>query len=115
MEIQCLNSYSLVIREVDILRILQMHSNYIEYKLVKKEISSAEESDEKKQRFEELVVLLTSIEKGDDFKTAIKAIDEVKSTLEKLKINRILIYPYAHLSNNLTAPQEALKILKKME
>ncbi|MCJ7699348.1 threonine--tRNA ligase, partial [Candidatus Bathyarchaeota archaeon] len=33
----------------------------------------------------------------------------------KLKINRILIYPYAHLSSNLARPADALEIVKAME
>jgi threonyl-tRNA synthetase len=44
-----------------------------------------------------------------------KAIDEVQAFLEKLGINRILIYPYAHLSSRLAKPSEALKIVKSME
>ena len=32
-----------------------------------------------------------------------------------MNVNKILIYPYAHLSNNLAKPANALKILKKMK
>ena len=35
--------------------------------------------------------------------------------LGKQKTNRILIYPFAHLSSNLSQPSEALKIIKDME
>jgi threonyl-tRNA synthetase len=38
-----------------------------------------------------------------------------KASLDKLKVNRILIYPYAHLSNTLAKPVEALKVIKVME
>jgi len=96
------------------LRILQLHSNFIEYQPVEKEIASAEKSEKKRRRLEELVVLFTCVEKGDDEKTAIRAIDEVKQFLEKLKVNRVIIYPYAHLSTNLASPSDALGILKSM-
>ncbi|MEM2255130.1 MAG: threonine--tRNA ligase, partial [Candidatus Bathyarchaeia archaeon] len=97
------------------MRILQLHSNYIEYKPIQKEITLAEEADSETKRLEEVVVLFTAVEEGDDETVARKAIDEVKAFLEKLKANRILIYPYAHLSSNLAKPSEALKVIKAME
>ena len=97
------------------MRILQLHSNYIEYKPIQKEIAIAEETDKETRRLEEIVVLFTAVEEGDDETVARKAIEEVKSFLEKLKANRILIYPYAHLSSNLAKPSEALKVVRAME
>jgi len=97
------------------MRILQLHSNYIEYKPIQKEIAIAEKADKEAKRLEEIVVLFTAIEEGDDEAVAKKAIEEVKSFLKKLKVNRILIYPYAHLSSNLAKPSEALKVVKAME
>jgi len=97
------------------MRILQLHSNFIEYKPVQKEIAMAEEAEKKEVRLEEIVVLFTAVEEGDETSVAKKAIDEVQAFLQKLKVNRILIYPYAHLSSNLAKPAEALKIVKTME
>ncbi|MDI6807006.1 MAG: threonine--tRNA ligase [Candidatus Aenigmarchaeota archaeon] len=97
------------------MRILQLHSDFIEYKPIKKEIAIAEECEKKKNRLDEVVVLFTAVEKGDDEQVARMAIDEVKSSLKKIKANRILIYPYAHLSNNLARPVDALKVVKEME
>ncbi len=97
------------------MRILQLHSNFIEYKPVKKEAAIAEECEKKKHRLEELIVLFTCVEQGDDETVAKKAIEEIKSSLEKLKVNRILIYPYAHLSNTLANPITALRIVKAMD
>jgi threonyl-tRNA synthetase len=97
------------------LRILQLHSNFIVYKPVEKEIAQAEETEKKEKRLDELIVLFTAVEEGDNSAVAQKAIDEVQAFLEKLGINRILIYPYAHLSSRLAKPSEALKIVKSME
>jgi threonyl-tRNA synthetase len=97
------------------LRILQLHSNFIEYKPIKEEVLIAEKCDRKEQRLEELAVLFTCVEKGDDEDVARRAAEEVKSSLEKLKVNRILIYPYAHLSNKLAKPAHALQVIKAME
>lgn len=97
------------------MRILQLHSNFIVYKPVQKEISMAEEAEKKEVRLEDILVLFTAVEDGDDKKVAEKAIEEVHTFLEKLKVNRILIYPYAHLSGDLAKPAEALNVVKAME
>jgi threonyl-tRNA synthetase len=82
---------------------------------VEKEISIAEKCDRKSKRLEELVVLFTCVEKGDTPQVAHKAVDGIKEYLETIKGCRVLIYPYAHLSNNLANPADALNILKEME
>lgn len=92
-----------------------MHSDFIEYEPVKKEIKQAEEAEKKKNRLEEIVVLFTAVEEDDNEATAKKAIDEVKEFIKNLKVNKILIYPYAHLSSNLAKPGTALKVIKEME
>ncbi len=97
------------------MRILQLHSNFIEYRPMKREIKLAEECDEEKRRLEELAVLFTCVEEGDNEAVAEKAVKEIKSSLEKLKVNKILIYPYAHLSSNLAKPSNALSVIKAIE
>jgi len=97
------------------LRILQLHSNFIEYDVVEKEIALAEEPEKKHDRVEEVAVLFTAIEEGDDVNVARNAMESTKCSLDNLKVNRVLIYPYAHLSNNLAKPADALKILNKMK
>lgn len=97
------------------MRILQLHSNFIEYTPIKKEVASAEEAEKKTNRLEDLVVLFTCVEQGDTEAVAKQAVVQVKETLEKLKAKRILIYPYAHLSSSLAKPPTALRILKAME
>jgi threonyl-tRNA synthetase len=97
------------------MRILQMHSDWIEYEPIKKEISAAEEAEKKKYRLEEVLVLFVSVEEGDNEKLAAEAIDEISKFLKNVKVNKILIYPFAHLSNNLAKPDDALKVVKEME
>ena len=97
------------------MRILQMHADWIEYEPIRKEISSAEEVEKKKYRLEEVLVLFVSVEDGDNENLADKAIDEVKEFLGNLKVNKVLIYPFAHLSNSLAKPDDALSIIKEME
>jgi threonyl-tRNA synthetase len=97
------------------MRILQLHSNFIVFKPVQKEIAIAEEAEQIENRVEDVVVLFTAIEEGDSTATGQKAIDDVRAFLGKQKTNRILIYPFAHLSSSLSQPSEALKIIKAME
>jgi len=97
------------------MRILQMHADWIEYEPVRKEISGAEEVEKKKYRFEEVLVLFVSVEEEDNEKVADNAIDEVKEFLGKVKVNKVLIYPFAHLSRSLAKPNDALKVIKEME
>lgn len=97
------------------MKILQLHANFIEYRPVEKETAMAEEAEPKAYRLEDLVVLFTCVEEGDTAEAAHKAVNEVKDFLGKVGVNRILIYPYAHLSPNLASPSEALEVLKEME
>src|SRR4030067_2153265 len=59
------------------MRILQLHSNFIIYKPVEKEIAQAEETDKKERRIDELMVLFTAVEEGDDLSVAQKTINEL--------------------------------------
>ena len=97
------------------MRILQLHSNFIEYAVVEKEIDLAEEVEKKQERVEEVAVLFVAVEEDDDTFVALKAIKNTKVSLERLKVNRVLIYPYAHLSSHLAKPATAMKILKQMK
>ncbi len=97
------------------MRILQLHSNFITYKPVEKEIPQAEEAEKNEVRVEEVVVLFTAVEEGDNAQIAQKAINDARAFLGKLKVNKILIYPFAHLSSNLSKPSEAFPVIKEME
>ena len=97
------------------MRILQLHSSFIEYEPIEKEIASAEETEKKKVRLEDIVVVFVAVESDDDESVAKTAVDEIKKSLLNLKCNRLLIYPYAHLSSNLASPSTALSLIKSME
>jgi threonyl-tRNA synthetase len=97
------------------MRILQNHSEFIEYTPIEKEIRNAEEAEKKTVRYENIVVIFTAVEKEDNISVAKKAIDEIKQSLKVIKCNKILIYPFVHLSNNPASAELALKVLKEME
>jgi len=96
------------------MRILQLHCDSIEYTPTKKEIRSAEEIEPKKTRIEEVVVCFTAVEENDDSDVAKNAIVDIQKSMKQIGCNKLLIYPYAHLSSNLASPGSGLKILKEM-
>ena len=100
----------------EIMRILQLHCDSIEYTPTKKEIKSAEEiEDPRTQRLEELVVVFVAIEEGDDSSVAQNAVSQIKNSMDKIGCKKLLLYPYAHLSSNLAKPSTAMALLKEME
>src|SRR5689334_22224386 len=98
------------------MRLLQLHADFVEYEPVDKEISEAEVIISKsKQRIEEVVLNLITVELGDDEEVVSAALEEIHSYLAKVKSKKILIYPYSHLSSNLAPPNIAFSILKSIE
>ncbi len=97
------------------MKILQLHADNVEYEPIKKEIKQAENIEQKKYSINEVLVLLTAVEKGDTKETAQWAIDDAIKFMNKMKITRLLVYPYAHLSPNLSSPFDAIDIILEME
>src|SRR5689334_14263604 len=98
------------------MRLLQLHSDFIEYEPIAKEIKDAEDNVSKsKVRLEDLVVVLIAIENDDDESVANIAVSEIKKYLDTVKSKRLLIYPYAHLSSSLATPATAVGIIKVVE
>ena len=95
---------------------LNLHSDFIEYEPISKEINDAEENISRaKVHFEDLVVTFIAIEREDDENIARDAVYEIKKYLDTVKSERLLIYPYAHLSSNLASAKYAYELLKLME
>ena len=97
------------------MRILQLHCDNIEFTPVKKEIKSAEEIEPVTKKLDEVVVAFIAVEEGDDTRVAKKAISEISESMKKVGCNKLLLYPYAHLSSKLASPSTALSVLKEME
>jgi threonyl-tRNA synthetase len=98
------------------MRLLQLHAEFMEYEPIEEELNDAEKNILKsKIRLESLIVVFVSVEKGDNKTTIEKAIEEIKSYSENLKVNRLLIYPYSHLSSHLASPKYAFDIIRELE
>ena len=68
------------------MRVLQLHTSFIVFKPIAKEITIAEETEKKENRIENAVVLFIAVEEGDDTTVAERAINEVHIFLQKLKV-----------------------------
>ncbi|MDQ3884664.1 MAG: threonine--tRNA ligase [Thermoproteota archaeon] len=98
------------------MRLLQLHSDFIEYEPIEKEIRDAEEVViTTKIRLEDLVVAFVAVENRDDESVARMAVDEIKKYLDTVKSSRLLVYPYAHLSSDLAPPAVAIDVIKSVE
>ncbi len=100
------------------MKLLLLHSDYIEYEVKKKAIKKPEEIDLKKDRLDEALTVFTAVEKFDEKNielTVKDTIAEIIKTAEQLKVKNIMIYPYAHLSSNLASPKKAQEILIQIE
>ncbi len=98
------------------MKILSLHVDYIKFKPLKKALKEPEklkEADKKEKEVKEALVIFTAVEKGDvNEKDLVK---NIKDIAKQLKVKRIVLYPYAHLSSNLANPELAIEILKKAE
>ncbi|MDW0264056.1 MAG: threonine--tRNA ligase [Nitrososphaeraceae archaeon] len=100
------------------MRILLLHSDFIEYQPISKEIESAEEiSSTLSKKINDVIVALIAVEKDDDGSIIDDVCKELKTYSEMIKCDNILVYPYAHLSsdlaNSLTAQALLISVEKK--
>ena len=100
------------------MRVLQLHAEFFEYEPVAREIQEkyADRDVSREQvRLQDLVVLLVAVEEGDELAVVKFAAQDIKQYMQRIKNNKLLIYPYSHLSSNLASPQQALEIINLMK
>jgi len=100
------------------MKILLLHSDFMEWEPKKKAIASAEEIEKKKYRVEEALVVFSSVEKGDEKNEKAvmeNTVKEIIDVFKEVKAKAIVVYPYVHLSQNPSSPGTALNILKGIE
>jgi len=99
------------------MRILMLHCDAFEYG-VTQETPVAEKNPEKKEsRLEDVFVYMTCFEKKDEdrvIELLQKFIEAVKLDVQRLGKKKIMIYPYAHLSNNLGSAKIAKEFLEML-
>ena len=101
------------------MQLLLIHSDYIEYE-TKKQTPVAEKIEDslKSGRLEEALTAFMAVESADETnpeETIGKAVSEIEKVASQVKTDRIMLYPYAHLSSDLSSPKVAVNVLKGIE
>ncbi|MBS3120699.1 threonine--tRNA ligase [Candidatus Woesearchaeota archaeon] len=101
------------------MKILAIHADFIEFEAKKKAMKQAEEGiAEGKQRITECLVVYSAVEKRDEEKpdaVVQRYVKEIEDIANQVKTKTIVLYPYAHLSSQLSSPAVAEKIMKDTE
>jgi threonyl-tRNA synthetase len=101
------------------LQLLFIHSDYIEYEAKEKtRVAEELEAERRKERIEEVLVAFIAVERGDEKNTSYvveKAAEEALSILKQVNAERIVLYPYAHLSSELASPETSVELLRGLE
>lgn len=101
------------------MQLLLIHSDYIEFE-AQRPTKMAEEIEDsaRKGRLEEALCAFIAVEKFDeDDPDAViaEAAKQISDVANQVHAGRVMIYPYAHLSPNLSTPATAVKILKGLQ
>ncbi len=100
------------------MKILLLHCDYIRFKALKKALKSVEElseKDKKEHEVKECLVVLSAVEKGDGVNIVPELVKNIKEVAGSVKIKNIVLYPYAHLSRELSDPETAVNVLIEAE
>ncbi|HWR27316.1 MAG TPA: threonine--tRNA ligase [Candidatus Thermoplasmatota archaeon] len=100
------------------MKLLLIHSDFIEYEVKEKAIPHPEDTNITKDRLDEALTVFIAVEKVDE-KSPSQAVDEASKeiikTAEQLKVKNIMLYPYAHLSSDLASAKAGKDILIQLE
>ena len=101
------------------MRVLLIHADRFEYE-VRDPTKMAEklpEGHQKKHSFGEALVVFATVEASDEDVQTIAdvAAADIAEVFSKVEAERLVLYPYAHLSSNLAKPDLAVSVLKAVE
>ncbi len=101
------------------MRALYIHADFMEFE-AKKKTPVAEDipAPMHEGRMEEaLVAFLTveSVDEDDPQQVCDAAVDDIMETAARVGAERVMLYPYAHLSNDLSSPKAATSMMRSME
>ena len=100
------------------MRLLAIHSDFVEYKPLQKAIPKAEQAELAEKRVDECLVIFVSVEKEDEGNPSLvaeRACAEIEDVAGKVHADNLVIYPWVHLTSNPSSADAALSILKDIE
>lgn len=104
------------------MKILFIHADYLNYE-VKKETGLAEDIPEERrgERVEDPLIVFLSVEGGDEDsgverdQMVERALAEIEDIASQIKVENIVLFPFAHLSEDLASPDYAISLLRELE
>jgi len=101
------------------MRFLAWHVDYFKCRITERGRSPlAEEYDEPETVAENALLVLASVEKGDEAapeRVAERAVAEIAAHAASLKVETVVLHPFAHLFGQLSRPAVAVQVLKLVE
>jgi len=100
------------------MRTLYIHADSMEFESKKKTPVAEDIADDMHSgRMEEVLVVFVTVESGDEstaLQVSAEAVTDIAETMTRVGAERVMIYPYAHLSGDLAKPKACLDVLKLM-
>lgn len=101
------------------MKALYIHADYMEFE-VRKPTPVAEKIDDahRQGRLEEVLVAFVTVEKRDEGRVpqvSEEASADMRDVLEKTGAARVMLYPYAHLSPDLSTPGTGVEMMRALE
>jgi threonyl-tRNA synthetase len=100
------------------LRLLLLHCESFEYEVRQTAVKNPEPlQDNRAGKFENVLVAFSTIEKEDEQnpgEVVRKATESIAEVARSVNANRILVYPYAHLSSSLASAAVAISVLEQL-
>ncbi|OPX57296.1 MAG: Threonine--tRNA ligase [Methanomassiliicoccales archaeon PtaB.Bin134] len=101
------------------MRTLYIHADFMEFEVKKPTpLAEAITDQEKTGRMDEVLVAFLTVEKKDQERVgavASQAASDIMETAKKVGAERIMLYPYAHLSPELSDAETGKRTLREME
>jgi len=99
------------------MRLLLLHCDSFEYDVRKEALKNPEPiGDNRTGKFKNILVAFCTVEKEDESnpsEVVQKACQSIAEVARSVKVNQVLLYPYAHLSSSLASPAVAVRLLQE--
>jgi len=97
------------------MKILLLDAEKFEFKAIEPESSVHDEFEKgKSESFRDVLVGFVTLEKGDDDSVFDEVLSDVSDYMSKIGRKDLVIYPYAHLSDELLPSSQAIKLYNSL-
>ncbi len=97
------------------MRLLFIHSDFLEFEPVSRAIEGAEEVEKTGKRVEDCLVVFLAVEEGDGPGIGEAAAGEIRDVASRVGAERIVLYPFVHLTQEPADPDLAKTVLDDLE